>query len=226
MNLRYLFIFLIGMAASAAQAQTLKGSVVELGTANRLTNVFVRDVNNKQAILTNSKGEFEIRTAIGHTLIFSSPGYTADTLYLVNLNSRKIELRSQSIALREVTISSSRKFDPHAEYPEVYQRSKVYALSPSTWFSRSGKQARRLKRYFESEVQERHVDSVFSRLYVSSLVPLRGQDLDDFITMYRPTYAFLRSNTGPSLAVYVNDSYKKWQALPPERRHQQRLTLQ
>jgi hypothetical protein len=226
MKFRYLIIVFISLCAASVQAQTLKGSVVELNSANRLTNVFVRDVNNKQAVLTNTKGEFEIRTAIGHTLIFSSPGYTADTLYLVNLNSRKIELRSQSIALREVTISSSRKFDPHTEYPEVYQRSKVYALSPSTWFSRSGKQARRLKHYFESEVQERHVDSVFSRLYVSSLVPLRGQELDDFITLYRPTYAFLRSNTGPSLAVYVNDSYKKWQALPPEKRHQQRLTLQ
>jgi hypothetical protein len=97
-------------------------------------------------------------------------------------------------------------------------------MSPSTWFSREGKNARRLKRYFAREEQERHIDSVFSRVYVSSLVPLRGRDLEDFMTLYRPTYAYVMNNNGPSLAVYINDSYKKWRALPPEKRKVQELT--
>lgn len=226
MKLRYIFIAFSCLIVTSVQAQTLRGSVVEEGTKNKMTDVFIRDLNSRQNTLTDTKGEFAIRTAVGHTLVFSSPGYTSDTLYVINLLTRRIEMRSLSIALREVTIRAAPRFNPQAEYPEVYQRSKVYALSPSSWFGRDGKQARRLKHYFEREVQERHVDSVFSRLYVGSLVPLRGQDLDDFITLYRPTYAFLRSNTGPSLAVYVNDAYKKWQALPEEKRHQQRLTLQ
>ncbi len=228
MKLSYILTLLsFCLVTSVLQAQTLRGSVVEEGTSNKLPDVFVRDLNNKQIVLTDSKGDFEIKAGIGHTLVISAPSYTPDTLYLTDLNSRRIGLKPQSIALREVTIrSTATTFNPRAEYPEVYERSKVYVLSPTTWFSKSGKQARRLKYYFVQEVQERHVDSVFNRLYVSSLVPLKGQDLDDFMTLYRPSYAFLRSNTGPSLTAYVNDSYKKWQALPPEKRHQQRLTAQ
>lgn len=226
-KLSYLLILSGCLAASAARAQTMSGSVVDYSTNNKMTDVFVRDLNNKQIVLTDSKGEFHIKAETGHTLVISTPGYAPDTLYLTDLNRRRIQLQSQTIALREVTIrSGARSFDPKAEYPEVYERSKVYALSPSTWFSKSGKQARRLKYYFVQEVQERHIDSVFSRLYVGSIVPLKGQDLEDFMTLYRPSYAFVRSNTGPSLAAYVNDSYRKWQALPPDKRHQQRLTAQ
>jgi hypothetical protein len=55
-------------------------------------------------------------------------------------------------------------------------------------------------------------------------VPLKGQELEDFMTMYRPTYAFLRNNSGPSLAVYINDCYKKFEALPPDKRSLPKLT--
>jgi len=55
-------------------------------------------------------------------------------------------------------------------------------------------------------------------------VPLKGEDLENFMTMYRPTYAFINSNNSESLAVYINDSYKKYEALPPEKRSLQSLT--
>jgi len=55
-------------------------------------------------------------------------------------------------------------------------------------------------------------------------VPLRGRELEDFMTLYRPSYAYIMDNNGPSLAAYVNDSYKKFMALPPEKRKVQALT--
>jgi hypothetical protein len=58
---------------------------------------------------------------------------------------------------------------------------------------------------------------------VSSLVPLKGADLEDFMFMFRPSYAYIIANNGPSLVVYVNDSYKKFMALPPEKRKMPKL---
>jgi len=83
--------------------------------------------------------------------------------------------------------------------------------------------ARRLKKYFQSEQQERMVDKIFTRAYVGSIVPLKGQDLEDFMTMYRPSYKFITSNNSESLAVYISDSYKKYKELPPDKRHLQAL---
>ncbi len=215
------FIILLG---NAVYSQSLKGIVTESGTGNKLSDVFVKDITNKQIALTDKSGKFEIKSEAGHTIIFSSPGYTDDTLFVVDLVQKRIELKTRTISLREVNVTAQRlAFDPHKEYPDVYTKSKVYVLSPSSWFSKEGRDARRLKRYFAREAEERQVDQVFNRVYVSSLVPLRGQELEDFMTLYRPSYAFVTSNNSESMAVYINDSYKKFQALPPDKRHLQKL---
>jgi hypothetical protein len=189
-----------------------------------MENVFVHDETIKTVSLTDKKGNFAIRTQVGHTLIFSSPGYVSDTLFVSDMKFKEVVMVVQGISLREVNISSRRMFDPKTEYPDVYEKSRVYVMSPSTWFSKEGKDARRLKKYFAREIEERHVDSVFNRVYVSTLVPLRGQELVNFMVLYRPSYAYLMNNNGPSLAVYVNDSYKKYMSLPADKRVIQRLT--
>lgn len=209
-----------------ANAQdVLKGTVYENSSNTKLDNVFIRDGNNKQITLTDKNGDFSIKTATGHILIFTSPGYNPDTLYLIDMRPKKVVLIPQFIALNQVNIRSTRlAFDPRKEYPDVYQKSKVYAFSPSTWFSKEGKDARRLKKFFQREAQERHVDEVFNKAYVGSIVPLKGQELENFITLYRPSYAFLRNNNAESMVAYINDSYKKYQALPADKRSLQPLT--
>ena len=229
MKIKYCLILVIlaVIASSAANAQTLKGSVYENGTNQKLADVFIRDNNTRQLTITDKQGNFAIKTEVGHLLVFECPGYVSDTLYVTDFVSKKINLVTKTIALREVSINATRTaFDPHKEYPEVYTRSKVYVMSPSTWFSKEGKDARRLKHYFQHEAEERHIDAVFNRAYVGSIAPLKGQDLENFMTMYRPTYAFLQSNNSESLAIYINDSYKKFEALPADKRAPQKLAGQ
>lgn len=216
----YLILSALLFLSCTANAQTVvKGTVFELGKNTKVSDVFVRDNQNRQLTITDNKGNFSIRTETGHTLIFSAPGYVSDTLYVTDFTNKKIELVTQTIALRQVNISAKREaFDAHKEYPEVYTKSKVYPLSPTSWFSKEAKDARRLKKYFKHEEEERHVDEVFTMNYVQSIIPLRGQELENFMTLYRPSYAFIKNNNGPSLAVYINDSYKKYQALPADKR--------
>ena len=222
MQNKYLFILLLILTCFSANAQgflVLKGAVYENGTNKKIPDVFIRDKNTKQLTLTDKQGNFQIKTEPGHILIFDCPGYVSDTLYVVDMTQQKIMLQTQTIALREVSISSTRvNFDPHKEYPEIYEKSKVYVMSPSTWFSKDAKDARRLKKYFQHEQEERRIDQVFSRAYVGSIVPLKGEELENFMTLYRPTYAFVTSNSTQSIAIYINDSYKKYMALPPEKR--------
>ena len=226
MKLKLFTIALLLFTIGRANAQDiLKGSVRESGSDAKLTNVFIRDINNNQLTLTDNDGNFQIKTETGHTLIFNSPGYGSDTMYVVDMTPKKVKLTALTIALREVNINSKRAaFDPHQEFPEIYQKSKVYVLSPSSWFGKDSRDARRLKKYFETEEQERHVDAVFNTAYVGSIVPLKGQELENFMTLYRPTYKFLISNNTASLAAYINDSYKKFKALPPDKRSLPQLT--
>jgi hypothetical protein len=218
---RYLlFIGLLLITAGAVKAQTIKGTVYEEGSNQKMSNVFIKDVNNKQITLVDKDGRFEIKSAQGHTLIFDSPGYVSDTLFVVDDRPLKIQMKQLGIVLKEVNISTTKAapFNPREEYPDVYRKAKVNILSPSTIFSRESHQARRLKRFFDNEEREKYVDRVYTASYVSSLVPLKGAELQTFMAMYRPTYAYVKSNTGPSLAVYINDSYQKYKALPADKR--------
>ena len=183
MKPKYLIlIFALFIAVTANAQNVLKGTVYESGKNVRLPNVFIRDDNNKKQItISDDDGNFAINTETGHTLIFESPGYVSDTLYVTTLAPARIQMVTKTIALRQVDITSTRQsFDAHKEYPEVYTKSKVYPLSPSSWFSKDARDARRLKKYFKHEEEERHVDEVFTVTYVQSLVPLRGQELENF----------------------------------------------
>ena len=225
-KINHLFIPLFCLIAVRVSAQDLlKGTVYEYGTDKKLQDVLIRDNNTRRLALSDKDGNFQIKTETGHLLIFDAPGYVSDTLYVVDLTIKKIRLEAKTIALREVTINSTRpEFDPQREYPEIYKQSKVYIMSPTSWFSKEGRDARALKRYFKHEAEERHIDAVFSRVYVGSIVPLKGQGLEDFMTMYRPAYAFVMSNNSESLVVYINNCYKKFEALPPDKRKLPRLT--
>lgn len=220
----FLIVFLVITGSVQAQ-NVLKGTVYEGKSSRKLSNVFVHDINSKEVALTDNSGNFNIRTVINHTLIFSSPGYVSDTLYLVDLSPKHIELSFRNITLNTVNVTSSRSFNPREEYPDVYEKSK-FALSPSRIFGKEARDARRLKHYFERETEERQIDSIFNAAYVSSVVPLKGQDLENFMSLYRPSLAFLKKTPRPSLTLYLNDSYKKFMALPPEKRGLQKLSAQ
>ncbi len=217
---KYIGVAVLLLLAVTVSAQDyIKGHVKEKGSGKRLADVFIKDNNNKQITLTDEKGNYTIRAAVGHLLIFSSPGYITDTLYLINNQPKFVELQPTPMTLGEVSVRSTRPvFDPRAEYPEIYRKSKIYPLSLSSIFSRESRNARRLKKYFEQEEREQYIDGIYTKLYVSGIVPLKGKDLDNFMLMSRPSYDFLKQNSGGDLTLYVNDQYKKFMAMSPQQR--------
>ena len=70
------------------------------------------------------------------------------------------------------------------------------------------------------------MDDIYTKLYVSGIVPLKGTELDEFMGMSRPSYEVLKKKTGADLVLYVNDWYKKYKAMSPQERSAQSLTSQ
>ncbi len=115
MKIKLFGTLILIFTCSGLYAQTLvKGGVFESGSGIKLENVFVRDMTNKQVTLTDKNGRFSINTETGHILLFTLPGYVADTLYVIDLDQKHVELKNQPIQLREVAIVSLRsiKFRP------------------------------------------------------------------------------------------------------------------
>jgi len=218
MKIKYLLSAVLCLFIKAVFAQSvLTGTVAEARKNIKLSNVFIRNISNKQVALSDDAGRFDIKATTGNTLIFTLPGYVSDTLYLVDMKPKDIELKIQGITLNEVSVRESAMFNPREEYPDVYEKSK-FALSPSRWFGKEARDARRLKHYFDNEEQQRQIDAVFTRTLVSSIVPLKGRELENFMAMYRPSLSFVKSSSPQTITVYINDSYRKFMALPPDKR--------
>jgi hypothetical protein len=218
MKTKYLLSAVLCLLIKAAFAQSvITGMVTEEHKSTQLNNVFIRNISNKQVALTDDAGRFNIKATTGNTLIFTLPGYVSDTLYLVDMKPKHIELKIQGITLNEVSVRESATFNPREEYPDVYEKSK-FALSPSRWFGKEARDARRLKHYFDNEEQQRQIDAVFTKTLVSSIVPLKGRELDSFMAMYRPSLSFVKNSSPQTITVYINDSYHRFMALPADKR--------
>lgn len=207
------------LGITGAHAQTiLKGTVYQSNSNVRLSNVFIKNLTNKATVLSDASGKFIIPAAINQLLVFSSPGYVSDTLFLTDLKPRRIYLPAQGILLKDVSVTASGAFNPREEYADVYRRAKITGLSPSQIFGKDARQARRFKRFLDREEQQRKVDAIFNKKIVTNYLPLRGTELEDFMSLYRPAYSVVKHISKEAMVLYLNDCYKKYLSLPAEKR--------
>ncbi|MBS1525326.1 MAG: hypothetical protein JST19_06745 [Bacteroidetes bacterium] len=211
---------------SETRAQAiLNGTVCDKDTRTALPNVLVRIRHKKQLAISGKSGIFHIPASVNDLLIFTAQGYKPDTLYLVDLSHKTIEMIAAANTLGEVRITASASrasFDPQKEYPEVYEKSK-FALSPSRLLGRDARNARRLKHYFDNELRQRKIDSIFNADLVGSIVPLKGRDLRNFMVMYRPRLSFLDKSSPDDLYQYIKNCYSKFITLTPDEQVPARL---
>jgi hypothetical protein len=219
-----LFAFII-FSGQFIYAQQVQGTVADRATQLRLGQVEVSNLTTKEKTTTNAKGEFSIRAAINQSLSFYQPGYTPDTLFLVDLKAVKRYLNLSNKLLNTVEINAG-GFHPEIEYANIYragrsvtlQQNKPFRFSPSRIFGSEGKAARRFKRIMERERTEREIDKRFNVAAVKALTPLKGEELDYFMVLYRPTLKELDKLDQEDLKFYLMNAYKEFKALPADKR--------
>jgi hypothetical protein len=226
-----LFLFYYGISVNGIAQTTCTGVVLEYGNLTKLSSVHVQNLANKETAFSDNSGKFVIKASVNDVIVFSHPGYISDTLFLINLDVKRIYLLPQPFHLNTVTIVD-RAFDPRRDYPEAYVRGDWLKLpagggitfSPSRLLGKKGRDARHLKRRLEREVIERQIDTLFSKKLVSGFIPLKGRELEDFMSIYRPTLGFLKNASPQDLLLYINDCYKRYKRLPAEQRTLPKLT--
>ena len=234
---KWLLVFLLCFAFSYASAQRkLKGRVFENKTHIGLAGVFVSNLNNKQTMLTDKNGRFTIPAKTGDLIAFRSFGYHNDTLLVVDLLDKEFYMEPQVIALNQVNIVNTiapkinTYYDPefHGQ-PVVMHRDKEgrqdggIILRVWYWKKDEHKKAKLEKQQQLFAVMDR-ITQVFTPQIIGKYVPLTGEEMDDFIQLYTPSpKVFMRSNF--DLLNYLNDSYKKYQALPLNKRKPEQLQL-
>jgi len=231
----YLLLIACCFIASVTKAQTtLKGKVYEFGTRITLSDIQVQNSGNNSRTTTDSKGRFSIAAKNGDVLIFKGFSYDPDTVLVTNLAEKEIFLVLHTHLLDDVkVITDSTKNLSNSYDPMFHGQTVVYTrdanLNPTggltiriwDWKKDAHKREKLEKEIQDQQVQDR-IYRVFTPVNVAKYVPLRGKDLDDFITLYTPPVKVFNSNDF-RLAVYLSDCYRAYLKLPEDKRHPAKL---
>lgn len=233
--LKKLFLLLILVAPLWLMAQnSVSGTVYDFDNSTfPLQYVKVKNLNNNQLTLTKAAGQFSIAAKVGDLLEFSLMGYHTDTLYLINLLPKTIYLPGNATALKEVEIIGS-KINPSILSPDPLARpykrlvpdglqgkgnnDRAGGLLFNLGYGKYKRQQEKIRLLEERDRFQTEINEVFTEAYVSDLVKLKGQDLKDFMAMYRPPEELVKSERPFNYDLYTVKAYHTWLKLPPEQR--------
>lgn len=229
-----LFIILAGLFTRAfAQERQVEGIVYDRDTKQRISRVYIFNIRSGKGLYDNIKGEFTVTASRGDTLMAVVHGYAIDTLVFHNQKAIVFYLRRTSIQLREVTVTDTIHNPKNQlerikrEYKDAYRKGNpqeflqkggsngtggaglgidaLYGL-----LSREGKNARYLQEIIERDYKENIVSYRYTPTLVKNITGLSGDELDDFMQQYRPSYFFIVNASDYELINFVRQCYIKY----------------
>lgn len=219
---------LLGLKANAQQnQQALSGLVFELKTDAPMAFVEITNLNTGFKVETGREGQFSIPANTNDLLQFYYPGYRKDTLVVIEFDLKRVYLTpdNQSIRIDAINIegltdsqldTEIERTQKEGQFIETSINRGGLRLSPSRLFGQSGRQARERYELLIAEKTRRQVDKRFSAEAIQALTPLKGEDLEIFMTKFRPTTEFAVNATEENFRLYIIDSYSEFKKLTPE----------
>lgn len=233
MRILFSFLLFISTVSAFAQQKVVSGFVVDKDTKLRLAKVYIYNSSIDTGIYNNTKGEFFAKINPGDTLFAALSGYAMDTVVYRGQSAIVFQLRSMGIRLKEVSIYGKAK-TPQELYKSKLQEYKykldrgsskdLLNLSQSgvglgidaiyNLLSRDGKNARQLQKILEKDYKEQVIDYRYRPDYVMALVDIKEENIQDFMTQYRPTYQFVLSASEYQFIQFVKNSYASYKRNP------------
>ncbi|MGV3546477.1 MAG: hypothetical protein ACO1N4_05395 [Pedobacter sp.] len=226
-------ILFLGTLNTFAQQKTVPGFVVDKDTKQRLAKVYIYNSAIDTGIYNNNKGEFFAKINPGDTLFAALSGYAMDTVVYRGQSAIVFQLRSMGIRLKEVSIYGKTK-TPQELYKSRLEEYK-YKLDRGSskdllnlgmggvglgidaiynLLSREGKNARHLQKILEKDYKDQVIDYRYRKDYVMGLIDIKEENVQDFMTQYRPTYQFVLSASEYQFIQFVKNSYASYKRNP------------
>lgn len=227
--IKILFVFLVFFSIlKSGQAQNVEmpqisGLVLEKTTGKRLAEVNVINLRTNRKVVSNNFGVFYIQAMVGDSLALTKVGYGPVKTVIYSMDDILIELKP-GLEIEEVVVARRTKEQEMADILRDYERKGIYnggknkvgtyLASPATalynLFGREAKNMKRFEKYMNREVNDIAVDRIFTQKAVADVTGLSGEELLNFMELYRPSYDTAVKWGQYDLLAYISRSFKAW----------------
>ena len=225
-----LMMGIILQLSAQEKAGTVYGRVFDNVTDSTLQEVNIRNIGTNALARSDAQGRYQIKASEGDKILFSIVGYLPDTLvveFQMFSIVTDIGLFRDTSLLDPVTINAPNyqadsiarrnEYRHILDEPQTDIRGKNrpengfgISISPFTYFSKSAREERQLRKKLLKQEEDAYIDFRFSPAYVSRVTGLRDEQLRLFMYRYRPSYTFARNATPEDMLLYINDNLKKF----------------
>jgi hypothetical protein len=231
-------LLLIGcclLCAFTLRAQSVfNGRVFENKTRITL-HAQITNLNNNLHAITGADGRFSIGAKPGDLLVIKAFSYQTDTLLLTDMHDKEIFLASQTNMLKQVIITDSSGKTGNASknmlvQPDQYYHGQVIEEHRDQkgmldggmvlrvhYFTADDRKKKKASLKAEDIKTNERISEVFSADNISRYLPLKGEDMTNFLLLYTPDIATYKAKSF-NLLQYLNASYKEWGTLTPEQK--------
>ena len=206
-----------------AQEFVVKGAIIEGGTTVRIALAEVFNKRNGYSAGSNDMGLFNIKALFGDTLMIIKRGFE-DKTWVVTSPKDIVVYLSRGNILDEVVINGQRQVQMMNDIKRDFKNKGSfyagkppllsYIFSPLTalyeTFGRTPKNARRFSTYYNTEIEQSHIDRYFNRTIINQLTGLEGKELDQFMINNRPEYKDAKNWNVYDGNKWIKDAYKKY----------------
>lgn len=217
----------------AQQAIKLKGVIFRKSSTERVSQVLINDLDNKNIMMSDDLGMFSINTAIGDTLLISKKGYTPITITVQSKDDLSLYLQPV-VELNQVTIKGETKKQELNDVMKQYRSQGIFydgkslpvfafLNSPLTGFynllGKKPREARHFAAYAKTELENNEIDKRYTKTLVQSVTKLPDDEVTKFMQVYTPSYQDIIQWNDYQLITYIKKNfafYKKHKDQPSQ----------
>lgn len=222
---KIVFILIIFLPSTGWGQQPVRGVVLNSSNDARVGDVEVRNLRTHDRFATNSLGLFNVVGELGDTLRVFKEGFNEQNVVLLSTEDLIVRLRPISTQLNTVNVYGQTKEQRMEEVLEQYRKQGsyyngkppvlAYIFNPisalSETFGKTGKRSRRFQSYMNYERDQLMVDRKFNKPLITSLTKLEGEDLDNFVVIYRPSYERARNWNEYDITDYIIRAFEQFE---------------
>jgi len=220
------------VGAFCAQAQMMKGIVIDGESGKPLFSVSIFNLSNEQSTTTNEQGYYSLPVKQGDEISFSLIGYHTSQRLATPGSELTVELHPLSVQLHEYILHPD--YTPYqkdsAAMASLYSKElnttrvkptlgnadgggiAVSGLIGGTVqkMSRSYKRNKKFKENFKRDIEQKYIDTRYTPALVTVITGFAGDTLVTFMNTYPMEYSFARAATDLELKMWIRSNYKTY----------------